>query len=114
MLAVAKGSVYCGCGGEKESCHQHPTSGHFGIRKTLARITERFVWPGMTKSVQEVVSKSQTAGIFFNVQFQVEVCDVCQRTNRKLATVAPELHPVPVVSPWYHLGIDLIGPITPR
>ena len=22
----------------------------------------------------------------------------------------PELHPVPVVSPWYHLGIDFVGP----
>ena len=21
----------------------------------------------------------------------------------------PELHPVPVVSPWYHLGIDFMG-----
>ena len=28
--------------------------------------------------------------------------------------VAPELHPVPVVSPWYHIGIDLIGPISPE
>ena len=30
-----------------------------------------------------------------------------------MSTAAPELHPVPVVSPWFHLGIDLIGPITP-
>ena len=28
--------------------------------------------------------------------------------------VAPELHPVPVVSPWYHIGIDLIGLISPE
>ena len=26
---------------------------------------------------------------------------------------APELHPVPVKSPWYHVAIDFIGPITP-
>lgn len=25
---------------------------------------------------------------------------------------APELHPVPVHSPWYHLGIDFVGPVT--
>ena len=24
-----------------------------------------------------------------------------------------ELHPVPVVSPWYHVGIDFIGPLPP-
>ncbi len=24
---------------------------------------------------------------------------------------APELHPIPVHSPWYHLGIDFVGPV---
>ena len=30
-----------------------------------------------------------------------------------MSKAAPELHPVPVVSPWYHIGIDFIRPITP-
>ena len=30
-----------------------------------------------------------------------------------MSIAAPELHPVPVVSPWYHIGIDFIGPISP-
>ena len=25
----------------------------------------------------------------------------------------PELHPIPVVSPWYQVGIDFIGPLQP-
>ena len=25
--------------------------------------------------------------------------------NRKMTTGAPELHPIPVKSPWYHIGI---------
>ena len=25
----------------------------------------------------------------------------------------PELHPVPVKSPWFHIGIDFIGPVNP-
>ena len=33
--------------------------------------------------------------------------------NRKMTTGAPQLHPVPVKSPWYHIGIDFIGPLTP-
>lgn len=41
------------------------------------------------------------------------MCDACQRTGRKPSKAAPELHPVPVVSPWYHIGIDFIGPISP-
>ena len=38
---------------------------------------------------------------------------VCQKTGRKISTAAPELHCVPVVSPWHHIGIDFIGPISP-
>ena len=38
---------------------------------------------------------------------------MCQKTGRKISTVAPALHCVPVVSPWYHIGIDFIGPISP-
>ena len=33
--------------------------------------------------------------------------------NKKITTERPELHPVPVKSPWYHLGIDFVGPISP-
>ncbi len=33
--------------------------------------------------------------------------------NRKLTTGVPHLQPVPVVSSWYHLGIDFIGPLSP-
>jgi hypothetical protein len=45
---------------------------------------------------------------------EVASCEVCQRVNGKLAHVRPQLHPVPVKSPWYHIGIDFIGPISPR
>ena len=30
-----------------------------------------------------------------------------------MTIAAPELHPIPVVSPWYHVGIDFIGPLQP-
>lgn len=30
-----------------------------------------------------------------------------------MSTSAPELNPIPVVAPWYHIGIDFIGPISP-
>jgi len=38
-------------------------------------------------------------------------CEVCQRMTKKLDTGVPELNPVPVVSTWYHIGIDFIGPL---
>ena len=39
------------------SCHVDPTSGHLGIKKTLSTITERFMWPGVSKDVELLVSK---------------------------------------------------------
>ena len=32
--------------------------------------------------------------------------------NRRLTLERPELHPVPVKSLWYHLGMDFVGPIS--
>ena len=39
-------------------------------------------------------------------------CDICQRQKKKLDK--PELHPVLVKSPWYHLGIDFVGLLSPQ
>ncbi len=33
--------------------------------------------------------------------------------NRKLTTGTPQLNPIPVKSPWYMVGIDFVGPISP-
>ena len=34
--------------------------------------------------------------------------------NRKLTSGVPELHPIPVKSPWHMIGIDFIGPLSPE
>ncbi len=33
--------------------------------------------------------------------------------NRKLTTGVPQLHPIAVVSSWYCIGMDFIGPLFP-
>ena len=33
--------------------------------------------------------------------------------NKKINIVKPQLYPVPVKSPWYHVGVDFVGPISP-
>ena len=38
---------------------------------------------------------------------------MCQKINRKLTTDVPQLHPIPVVSPWQCIGIEFIGPLSP-
>ena len=37
-----------------------------------------------------------------------------RRVNFQLTTTTSELHPVPVQSPWFHDGIDFVGPVTPE
>eukprot|EP00731_Ephydatia_muelleri_P007928 Em0004g266a len=78
-------------------CHVDVTSGHFGVAKTVARIKERFVWKGILSDVKSMIA----------------ACDVCQKSSGKPLSSQPELHPVPIHSPWYHVGIYFIGPITP-
>ena len=43
-----------------QACHLDPTSGHMGVKRTLSRITERFMWLGVAKDVQKLVSKTLT------------------------------------------------------
>ena len=50
---------------------------------------------------------------YCDISVQIASCDVCQRINKKLTTGVPELNPVPVKSPWHHIGIDFVGPISP-
>ena len=47
------------------------------------------------------------------IPLQISSCDTCQRVNQKVVLTKPELHPVPVKSPWFHIGIDFIGPVNP-
>lgn len=37
-------------------CHDAKTSGHLGVRKTLARVRERFYWPGLQADVRIYVT----------------------------------------------------------
>ncbi|XP_048525456.1 uncharacterized protein LOC109534254 isoform X3 [Dendroctonus ponderosae] len=75
--------------------HDSPTAGHYGIERTLQRISRRFYWPGMRKSIAEYVGR----------------CIECQRfkaTNLKPAG----LFQTPVQSQRFEvIAIDLFGPL---
>ena len=105
-----------------KSCHVDPTSGHLGIMKTGNRIKERFMWKGIWADVKEMVIKLNLYYYYYysgpiipllSFYFQVSKCDECQKMNKAPLVVPTVLHPVPVHSPWYHVGIDFVGPIHP-
>ena len=99
-----------------KACHSEPISGHFGLTKTWKRIAERFLLEG--DSQRRKAAGKYYEVFFANVLFHTSLmltgtnCSECQKMNKKLERGRPELHPIAVKSPWHHLGMDFIGPIS--
>ena len=78
-----------------ELAHTHTLAGHFGGKKTFARLSGRFLWPRMWVEVKEFVRS----------------CSGCQRASRKDQARAP-LQPLQVESePFSKVAYDLVGPL---
>jgi len=76
--------------------HEIPMAGHLGTKKTLNRIRQNFVWPGMTKDIREFC----------------KTCDICQKTTPKGKEASVPLGTVPLVDNIFQrVAFDLIGPL---
>ncbi|KAI4897785.1 hypothetical protein NFI96_003241 [Prochilodus magdalenae] len=75
--------------------HDHPTAGHLGFTKSLARLKMRFFWPKMRKDVKSYVLS----------------CPVCQLTKPSQLKPAGMLVPVHATEPWEIVGVDFVGPL---
>ena len=73
--------------------HNDPTSGHFATDAMFHKIKTRYYWPQYYEDIKKYV----------------EACDSCQRRGRLKANNL--LHPIPVHSPFYQIGIDFVGPL---
>ena len=73
--------------------HNDPTSGHFSTEVMFNKIRSRYYWPQMYENIREYAKS----------------CDVCQRRGKPQND--QELHPIPVHSPFYQVGIDFVGPL---
>lgn len=76
--------------------HDHPLSGHLGVRKTYSRILKHFFWPGLKK---DVVCYCRS-------------CHTCQVVGKPNQIVPPvPLKPIPVLGdPFEHVLVDCVGP----
>lgn len=75
--------------------HDHPTAGHLGITKTLARLKHRFFWPKMASEVKKYVTS----------------CTVCQLTKPSQRKPAGLMVPIRPQKPWEYVGVDFVGPL---
>ena len=78
-----------------QMAHSGLAAGHFGFKKTFARISRHFLWPKMWGQVKEYV----------------RTCVGCQRAARQDRAKAP-LQPLPCVGePFEKVAFDLVGPL---
>jgi Integrase zinc binding domain/Integrase core domain len=73
--------------------HNDPTSEHFSTDSMFTKIKARYYWPQYYEDIKEYVKS----------------CDACQRRGRSKKNTL--LHPIPVHSPFYQIGIDFVGPL---
>ncbi|KAK7471546.1 hypothetical protein BaRGS_00035826 [Batillaria attramentaria] len=74
--------------------HDHPVTGHMGVKRTLERARQDFYWPGMESDVRRYC----------------QTCDACQRTTPKGRNTRVPLGKVPLVqTPFEKVGVDLKG-----
>jgi Integrase zinc binding domain/Integrase core domain len=73
--------------------HSHLTAEHFSIDIMFNKIRDRYFWPKMYEDIREYV----------------KTCDACQRRGK--SSDNQRLHPIPVYTPFYQIGIDFVGPL---
>ena len=73
--------------------HNDPTAGHFSVDIMFNKIRDRYYWPQM----------------YEDIKVYVQSCDACQRRGKYKRN--EPLHPIPVHSPFYQIGIDFVGPL---
>ena len=84
-----------------ELCHDGPTVGHQGIKKTTEALQQHFHWPGMTRDAMEYCNS----------------CPTCQRIKTSTHARSGFLQPLaPPSRPFESLSIDFMVdlPLTPR
>jgi len=47
-----------------QECHDAPTAGHLGVRKTVSRLSQRYFWPGMFRDAKRYVQRCESCQKF--------------------------------------------------
>ncbi|XP_050745764.1 uncharacterized protein LOC127011736 [Drosophila biarmipes] len=75
-------------------CHDQPTAGHLGIRKTTTRIAQRYYWKGL----------------FHDIARNVRMCDTCQRFKVSQTKPAGKMFTRQINEPFDTVCVYFIGP----
>ncbi|KAK3083081.1 hypothetical protein FSP39_013432 [Pinctada imbricata] len=80
--------------------HDHKTSGHLGVTKTLSKIRQSYYWPGLQRDVRHYI-----AG-----------CEVCAKSKGPTKTKRAPMQLVGAGFPMERIAMDIVGelPLTER
>ena len=79
-----------------EGCHDLPTGGHMGQRKTYERIRQKYLWHAMS----------------VDVKLYVRSCAVCNRQKHPSVRPKASLGSYQAGAPMERIHIDILGPLT--
>ena len=77
------------------SLHDGPLGGHLGITRTEERVTQRFYWPGIRKTVTK----------------HIQLCQVCNHKNSPINRNTAPLGHISVSQPFTFWAMDYMGPL---
>lgn len=75
--------------------HSDITAGHFGIRKTLNRICQKYYWPGVANDVRKFINS----------------CHECLKFKSPQLKPAGFMHTTQTSFPWEVITADFVGPL---
>ena len=73
--------------------HNHRTAGHVGAKKTTSSVCRRFWWPGIRKDVVR----------------WCQLCEACQRRNKRVGKSKTPMQSDAVGSPMERIAIDILS-----
>ena len=78
-------------------CHCSPTAGHQGMSRTIAKIKESFLWPGLNRYIRQ----------------QIASCGVCVQKSRNVNDQRFYTSENTSGFKFQRVSIDLVGPMPP-
>ena len=69
--------------------------GHFGVDKTIDKVSEICWWPGYTKDIQTYI----------------HTCQQCARKKQPKNPIQADLQSIPIGGPMEMLAMDFVGPL---
>ncbi|CAF3875301.1 unnamed protein product, partial [Didymodactylos carnosus] len=77
--------------------HDHPSSGHFGIKRTWYKLKDRYFWPNMMSTITNYIRS----------------CHQCAKFNIRRRKLPGKLHPItPPDGIFEVIGMDFWGPMS--